>query len=72
MRGPGTIRRVTGLQIVLALFALVMLARNGPLALRAFRGERRTGNVVAAVNVLLAVAILVVAVKGLAERLISR
>jgi len=63
---------VTGLNVVLVLFALVMLARNGPLALRILRGERRTGTVIAALNVVLAVAILVVAVKGLAERLISR
>jgi hypothetical protein len=63
---------VTGLNVVLVLFALVMLARNGPLALEVLRGKRRTGNVIAALNVVLAAAILVVAVKGLAETLISR
>jgi hypothetical protein len=63
---------VTGLNVVLVLFALVMLARNGPLALEVLRGKRRTGTVVAALNVVLAAAILVVAVKGLAETLISR
>jgi hypothetical protein len=62
---------VTVLDGVLVLFALVMLMRNGPLALRLLRGERRPGNVYAAVTVLLALAILVVAVKGIAGRLIS-
>jgi hypothetical protein len=63
---------VTALDGILALFALVMLARNGPLALRVFQGEHKPGNVYAAVTVLLALAILAVAVKGLAEGLISR
>jgi len=63
---------VVALDAILVLFALVMVMRNGPLALRIFRGERGPGNAFAAVTVLLALAILVVAVKGLAERLISR
>jgi hypothetical protein len=63
---------VTALDGILVLFALVMVMRNGPMALRIFQGERKSGNVFAAVTVLLALAILVVAVKGLAEKLISR
>jgi hypothetical protein len=63
---------VTALDAILALFAMVMVMRNGPIALRLFRGERRPANVSAAVTVLLALAILAVAVKGLAERLIFR
>jgi hypothetical protein len=63
---------VIALDGILVLFALVMVMRNGPMALRIFQGERKPGNVFAAVTVLLALAILVVAVKGLAERLISR
>jgi hypothetical protein len=63
---------VAALDVILVLFALVMVMRNGPLALRVFRGERGPGSVFAAVTVILALAILVVAVKGLAGRLISR
>jgi hypothetical protein len=60
------------LDALLALFALAMLVRNGPGALLAVRGERRAAHLTAAVNVVLAVAILTWAVKGLAARLISR
>jgi hypothetical protein len=60
------------LDALLALFALAMLVRNGPAALRAVRGERRAATLVSATNVVLAVAILAWAVKGLAARLISR
>jgi hypothetical protein len=58
--------------VLAAIFALLILARNAPRALR-LRGprEERAGALVAAVNVALAVIILVYAVKGLAERLIS-
>jgi hypothetical protein len=59
------------LDALMALFALAMLVRNGPGALSAVRGERRGPTLVAAVNVLLAVAILAWAVKGIAARLIS-
>jgi hypothetical protein len=59
------------------LFALFMLARNGLLVLAALRGvepgERRKGRaVIPILNVLLALAILVVAVKGLVGALIRR
>lgn len=52
------------------LFAVLMLVRNGPAALRAVRGERRAATLTAALNVLLALTILVFAVKGLVSRLI--
>jgi hypothetical protein len=57
--------------LLAAALALVMLVRNGPrlFRLRAAR-EERAGALVAAVNVVLAVAILAYAVKGLAARLI--
>jgi hypothetical protein len=68
------------LQVAAGLFALVMLARHLPLALRALRdwNDDRTGRaIVHLANVLLALAILAVAVlsvvvKGLAGSLISR
>jgi lipopolysaccharide export LptBFGC system permease protein LptF len=63
---------VTALDVILVLFAAVMVMRNGPIALRIVRGERGAGNLFAAVTVLLALAILVVAVKSLTERLLSR
>jgi len=59
------------------LFALFMLARNGLLVLAVLRGgepdERRKGRaVIPILNVLLALAILAVAVKGLVGALIRR
>ena len=68
------------LQVAAGLFAVVMLLRHLPPAIQAFRerGEDRTGRVfVHAVNVLLALAILVtailaVAMKGLGSHSISR
>lgn len=63
------------LQVVAGLFAVYMLVRHVPLAVRALRGggEHRAGRaVVPIVNVLLALAILAVAVKGLAGALITR
>ena len=62
----------TAIDALLAIFALLMLVRNGPPALRAVRGDRRAANLTAAVNVLLAVAILAWAVKSTASRLIQR
>ena len=62
----------TAIDALLAIFALLMLVRNGPPALRAVRGDRRAANLTAAVNVLLAVAILAWAVKSTATRLIQR
>jgi hypothetical protein len=62
-------------QAAAALFAVYMLARHGPGAWSALRGRRpggRAGAVVPILNVVLALAILVVAVKGLAGALISR
>ncbi|HVO19383.1 MAG TPA: hypothetical protein VMU15_09015 [Anaeromyxobacter sp.] len=64
------------LQIAAGLFAVYMLARHVPIALRALRGgpdgRRPARAVVPVANVLLAIAILVVAVKGLAGALIRR
>ncbi len=68
------------LQVAAGLFALVMLARHIPLALRAFRDreEDRQGRVfVHVLNVVLALAILAaailaVAMKGLGAKLIWR
>jgi len=62
----------TAIDALLAIFAMAMLVRNGPPALRAVRGDRRAANLTSAVNVLLAVAILAWAVKSIAARLISR
>jgi hypothetical protein len=61
-------------QAVAALFAVYMLARHAPRAYAALRGRAgdRVGALVPALNVALALAILVVAVKGLAGALISR
>ncbi len=60
-------------QVLAAAFATFMLVRHGPGVLRLVRGEgSRANGVVAALNVLLAVAVLVAAVKGLARVLISR
>ncbi len=64
---------MTGLHVLAALFAAFMLVRHGPRALMLLRGEGPRGmGIVSAVNVVLAVAILAVAVKGLARVLISR
>jgi len=64
------------LQVAAGLFAVFMLVRHVPLALRALRrgdDEHRGGRaIVPILNVLLAVAILAMAVKGLAGALISR
>jgi hypothetical protein len=65
------------LEAAAGLFALYMLARQVPLAagaLRARDGEgHRTGRaIIPILNVVLALAILVVAVKGLAGALIRR
>lgn len=58
--------------VLAAIFAVLMIVRNAPRALR-LRGarEERAGALLAAVNVALAVAILAYAVKGLAASLIS-
>ncbi len=65
---------LTALHVLAALFALYMLIRHLPRALALFRKEAasRPAALVAAVNVLLALVILVVAVKGLLGSLISR
>jgi hypothetical protein len=63
------------LQVAAGLFAIYMLARHVPLALRALRSseERRPGRtIIPILNVVLALAILAVAVKGLAGALITR
>jgi hypothetical protein len=61
-----------GLDVILALFAGFMLVRHGPRAVALLRGRgSRSMGVVSLVNVLLAVAILAVAVKGLVGVLIS-
>jgi hypothetical protein len=65
---------VSSLHVLAALFAVYMLVRHLPGARALFRGDARARPMalVAAVNVLLALAILAVAVKGLVGRLISR
>jgi hypothetical protein len=65
---------MTSLHVLAALFASYMLVRHlpGALALLRREGRARQMAVVSAVNVLLALAILAVAVKGLAGLLISR
>lgn len=56
-----------------ALFALYMILRHGPAAVRSLRrGGPRGAAWVPVVNLVLALGILVVAVKGLAAGLISR
>jgi hypothetical protein len=61
---------------VAALFAAYMLVRHVPRFLAALKATRpgagRTGALVAALNIGLALAVLVVAVKGLAAGLINR
>jgi hypothetical protein len=64
---------VTTLNVLAALFAVFMLVRHGPRALRLLRAEgSRAGAIVSVVNVALAIGILVMAVKGLARALITR
>ncbi len=64
---------MTGLHVVAALFAGFMLVRHAPRTLMLLRGQGpRAMGIVSAVNVVLAVAILAVAVKGLMRVLISR
>lgn len=64
---------MTGLNVAVALFAGFMLVRHGPRALRLLRGDGpRAMGIVSLLNVVLAVAILAVAVKGLMGGLISR
>ncbi|MFO0582294.1 MAG: hypothetical protein U0229_08485 [Anaeromyxobacter sp.] len=60
------------LQAVLALYAIVMIWRYLPAAIRGVKGERGSRTYVALFIVAMAVAILVVAVKDLARSLISR
>jgi hypothetical protein len=64
----------TSLDVVAALFATYMLFRHLPAARGLLRREDRSrpAAIVAAVNVVLAAAILAVAVKGLVGGLISR
>jgi hypothetical protein len=64
----------TSLHLLAALFATYMLFRHLPGARALLRKEDRSrpAALVAAVNVLLAIAILAVAVKGLVGGLISR
>jgi len=64
---------VTALNAVAALFAVLMLVRHGPRAVRLVRaGGARAPAIVSVLNVALALGILVMAVKGLAGALISR
>ena len=64
---------MTTLNALAALFAVFMLVRHGPRAVRLLRAEGpRAGAIVSVLNVALAVGILVMAVKGLAVALISR
>jgi hypothetical protein len=64
---------VTALNVVAALFAMFMLVRHAPRALRLVRGEgARAAAIVSLLNVALAIGILVMAVKGLTGVLISR
>jgi len=64
---------VTSLHVLAALFALYMLFRHLPGVRALLRPETRgrPTAIVSAVNVVLALAILAVAVKGLVARLIS-
>ncbi len=64
---------MTALNVVAALFAVVMLVRHGPRAVQLLRADGPRGAaIVSVLNVALAVGILVMAVKGLAGALISR
>ncbi len=62
------------LNVLIALFAAFMLFRHGPRAVSLVRGQqgRAPMAVVSLVNVVLAVALLAVAVKGMVAGLISR
>jgi hypothetical protein len=62
-----------GFDVVVGLFAVFMLVRHGPRAVAVVRGRApRAMGLVSVLNVVLAVAILAVAVKGLVSGLISR
>jgi hypothetical protein len=66
---------MTGFDVVVALFAAFMLVRHGPRAVALLRGRGggpRSMGIVSILNVLLAIAVLAVAVKGLLGSLISR
>ncbi len=64
---------MTTLNVLAALFAVFMLVRHAPRAVRLPRGEgARAGAIVSLLNVALALGILVMAVKGLTGVLISR
>ncbi len=64
---------MTALNAVAALFAVVMLVRHGPRAVRLLRADGpRAAAIVSVLNVALAMGILVMAVKGLAGALITR
>lgn len=62
------------LDVLIALFAGFMLVRHIPRAAALLRGEAqgRAMAIVSLVNVALAIALLALAVKGIAGRLISR
>jgi len=60
------------LPAIFALYAIVMIPRYLPAALRWGKGERDRRTKVALFNVVIAVAILVVAVKDIVRLLISR
>jgi hypothetical protein len=63
----------TSLNAIFTLFAVFMLARHGPRAVRLLRTEgARAAAIVSLLNVALALGILVMAVKGLTGALISR
>ena len=63
---------MTTLNVLAALFAVFMLVRHGPRAVRLLRADgSRAAAIVSVLNVALAVGILVMAVKGLAGALIS-
>lgn len=57
------------LDAIFAVFALVMLARHGPAAARALAARDLRGSLVSVVVALLALAVLAMAVKGLAPAL---
>lgn len=64
---------MTALNVLAALFAVFMLVRHAPRAVRLLRGEgARAGAIISLLNVALALGILVMAVKGLTGVLISR
>jgi hypothetical protein len=62
-----------GFHVLAALFGVYMLVRHAPRAAEVLRGRRGGAlGIVSILNVLLAVAILAVAAKGIAGALISR